>query len=252
MSGFLEALVARADGRLPVLERRPRALFEPAVGAGATGLPAPDEHVPFSDPTAAPAGDGVATPQRDRRAGPVPAPPEVHGTAAPGPGRLAPPAGPFAPWSVDVGRRAPLPGHLESVRPAAPVPTAQVERRPAARQDGAPPLARPRGEAARVLDTRLHAAPGTAGAAPPPGGSLQPHAAAPGSTLARLARSAATPPRRDALPAAVPARSLVQVSIGRVEIRAVHADTDKSRAAAPAVPKLSLGDYLRARNGGTR
>ncbi|HEU5330776.1 MAG TPA: hypothetical protein VFU78_21970, partial [Thermomicrobiales bacterium] len=51
-------------------------------------------------------------------------------------------------------------------------------------------------------------------------------------------------PQREAAPS-------IQVTIGRVEVRAVPAETP-ARAARPAPPTLSLEDYLRQRNGGRR
>jgi hypothetical protein len=49
-------------------------------------------------------------------------------------------------------------------------------------------------------------------------------------------------------PAAVPAA--INVTIGRIEIRATPAMSPPRRSAARAGPQLSLEDYLRSRNGG--
>jgi len=46
--------------------------------------------------------------------------------------------------------------------------------------------------------------------------------------------------------------STIQVSIGRVEVRAVMPSTPPARKEIPVVPKLSLEEYLKQRNGGGR
>jgi hypothetical protein len=58
--------------------------------------------------------------------------------------------------------------------------------------------------------------------------------------------------RRASAAAAAPAPAIVHVSIGRIEIRATPAPAKSQRNASPAAPRLSLDDYLKARNGGNR
>jgi len=67
-----------------------------------------------------------------------------------------------------------------------------------------------------------------------------------------LAKAAQSPlPRREPA-AALALQPPVQITIGRVEVRAVHAPAERARSAAPAAPRLSLDDYLRRRSGGSR
>jgi hypothetical protein len=56
--------------------------------------------------------------------------------------------------------------------------------------------------------------------------------------------------------AAIPPASppIIEVTIGRVEVRAVHppAPVARPKPIAPAAPRLSLEEYLRNQNGGRR
>jgi hypothetical protein len=63
-----------------------------------------------------------------------------------------------------------------------------------------------------------------------------------------LAVPTPAPRRQELQREAAPA---IQVTIGRVEVHAVPAETS-ARPARPASPALSLEDYLRQRNGGRR
>jgi hypothetical protein len=59
-----------------------------------------------------------------------------------------------------------------------------------------------------------------------------------------------TPARRDGRPSvSAPA---IRVTIGRVEVRAVMPPMATPKSESPPAPKLSLEDYLKQRNGGTR
>lgn len=85
------------------------------------------------------------------------------------------------------------------------------------------------------------------------GASLAPMQAARPRPAVLLARSQnAAVSRRDAQGAAGSPAAAVQISIGRVEIRAVQAPVDTPRQAGPAAPRLSLDAYLRSRNGAAR
>lgn len=75
---------------------------------------------------------------------------------------------------------------------------------------------------------------------PPNGAALAP----PDINRARAAQATAQPPRQDAPPQ-------VTISIGRLEIRP-PAHASPSRPNRTKMPQLSLDDYLRTRNGGTR
>ena len=50
----------------------------------------------------------------------------------------------------------------------------------------------------------------------------------------------------------VPPAPTIQVTIGRIEVRATPPAAAPARAARPATPKLSLEDYLRSRSGGAQ
>ena len=49
-----------------------------------------------------------------------------------------------------------------------------------------------------------------------------------------------------------PASPVINVTIGRVEVRAIQSAAPKPKPAKPAPPKLSLDDYLQKRDGGAR
>lgn len=49
-----------------------------------------------------------------------------------------------------------------------------------------------------------------------------------------------------------PPAPTIQVTIGRIEVRATPPTAAPARAARPATPKLSLEDYLRSRSGGAQ
>ncbi len=261
MPGFLATLVARAEGRLPLLERRPRALFEPAAGAPAPLLAPADARLESggmaSAPTPLPRAHEVhvTAPHREARE-PLPALTIHH---AP-PGLLQPANAPLAPRADPSAR--------SDAAPAAPLVAAPVARPAARAADASAPLTRasagssneepmptlPR--AGPPHDPAAAVVPVTRPAKEPvqQAGTLQHRATSP--TLATVARArdrAGLPSRRDTPAAAAPAPAPVQISIGRVEIRAAQAATaDRPRATGPAAPKLSLDDYLRGRNGAAR
>ena len=58
--------------------------------------------------------------------------------------------------------------------------------------------------------------------------------------------------RRAGLATATTMPATVHVSIGRIEIRATPAPARIARSTSPAAPRLSLDDYLKARDGGRR
>jgi len=62
-----------------------------------------------------------------------------------------------------------------------------------------------------------------------------------------------TPRRTDVSPAHQPQQPTIQVTIGRVDVRAVMPAASQPRAErAPKAPELSLADYLAQRKGGSR
>lgn len=91
----------------------------------------------------------------------------------------------------------------------------------------------------------------------PPASGLRPE-----SEIANLSSQTFAPPARPALavrPASVPAPSaaaapaqpVVEITIGRVELRAIVTPASP-RAVPPTAPKLGLDEYLRQRTGGAR
>jgi hypothetical protein len=127
---------------------------------------------------------------------------------------------PFA--SVTSGvRDAATPPPPRPFPPATPPPTPARRDAPTVRGAQAWPLLRP---------------------APPP--ILTPPAAALAWT-----RAGQPSPRAAARPPSPPSPPPVQISIGRIEVRAAAPTPPSRRAAALAGPRLSLDDYLRARGG---
>jgi hypothetical protein len=266
MPGFLATLVARAEGRLPLLERRPRALFEPAADAPAAPLGAIDAR------HASDAGTSIATPPASSDASRVATAQREDGDP-----RVAPSITAAVPGLLQAAPvRLPMRDTPRDGTPARHDPMARVA--PATR---ATPPPRP---AVRVIEASAPAATGGMLERHEGPADMRPRAAAPSdqafaaAPIVQSARDAASPggtllrapiprtpaavtfarsqgrmsERRDAPMAAAPLPVPVQISIGRVEIRAVQAGADRARGSAPAAPRLSLDDYLRGRNGAAR
>ena len=254
MNGFLAALVARTEGRLPVLERRPLSLFEP-LARSAPVTPLVHSEQQHDDPRGAPSPPPAMPPaaRSDVRDPPV-ADRSSHGAPT------ARRSGVLAPEPMAVTGRHAAPG-LHEERPAAGRPAA-VPHAPSAKvaaRDArvampgveAPPAVHPRAG-------REHAE-GAGALAPAPdraatlAGALQQGPAPRTQPSVSLARAQAmNAARREPAPIAAPTPAPVHISIGRVEIRAVQASADKPRAIGPAAPRLSLDDYLQRRNGAAR
>jgi len=278
MNAFLAGLVDRAQGRAPVLERRPRALFEPQRPEPAARIEEIAQDTSADEPRVAAAASHAAHPSLER---PIDRP-------------LLPAVAPLA---RPVGRE-PAPARHESM-PARPallaVEPLPASRRGSASTDDDAPRSPRRSSTPEARDTSREPAPRraeTANAAlptapvrprsaeatarePRPREASTPaspavttvqhvhhhHAASPAAARATtpvvcpavlLAKAAQSPPPRRE-PAAAPASPPpVQITIGRVEVRAVHAPAERARSAAPAAPRLSLDDYLRRRSGGSR
>ena len=250
MNGFLAALVARTAGQLPVLERRPRSLFEPAA-CGATAALVERESRPGemdrtsslpreTMPTMQPGARDPIAPARTAESETIPnhagvlAQEPVIATRRSAPQRRdEPPATPHAALAPPTpAERLTLSGVRQAAPPFEPWPAVRP-RRQAEAAHGDPP---------RQL------APAVVEAATPIG-TLQPRPTPRAQSIVSLARAQAiNAARREAPPAASPAPAPVQISIGRVEIRAVQTSADKPRAVGPAAPRLSLDDYLKHRN----
>lgn len=284
MNRFLAGLIDRAEGRAPVLQRRPRALFEPE-GQGGVRPVETFEQTEMQDRSPR---SRVESPKEDARPSREPKQREAHTesdrnrhsamvTRRDDTGDRATRAG------DDARHRGALqPDHVPPIRTrimptadADPTPKRSTPREPAVDRPGPPAPAvqrapkeerQPKRLAAPVAEQRVviqretrTEVPTTATrptivervtASP----SMRPNRATPrdASRSAVLLAKAHTSPQirreRPAPAAPVP----VQVTIGRVEVRAVATKADRARTSAPAGPRLSLDEYLRQRNGASR
>jgi hypothetical protein len=277
MSNFLAHLIARASQQAPLLARRQPALFEPAtawtppqtvtrpelpatqaspemppkVGPTRQELRLPHDRKATQDAVASHSASEAAVPQ-SMAAMPMfddEVPRNVlHMTLAPAPiadvrtvgadkaPHVLPPAQPQPARDVTrmeatvVPRQQTVQFVDETPRPRKAAPL---------RQDVPP---RPATEAAEAARQRPD----------PPTGVLLP--ARPQN--AQAVQLAKTGPSRAAMPGAAAAQATnesVQITIGRVEVRAVAAaDRPAPRPAKQAAPRLTLDDYLRQRSGGGR
>jgi hypothetical protein len=283
---FLTRLVERATLRAPVLERRPRSLFEPA----ATGSTVPASEVVAPEATSAMSGgrEGPARAESgagwwrapaegeslapasgdDRRAGarePVPSPPAVHrggeaegrrpagqrqppaAHAGAGHGVLELPAPPesarVAAWPTHDGRR---PRSLaDAARPTSSAPVSSRERRADRDVSGHEGDGPTGASGRRTAHVAVSTSTGGAGAAP-----LRPGRRLPGPP-ALLVRAQAGGRRSGADDGPAGAPGPVQITIGRIEVRATAPERPPVRRPAPG-PKLTLDDYLNGRRGGAR
>lgn len=283
MNHFLAGLIDRAEGRMPVLERRARALFEPPEPGGSRPLESLEyDDIPTRSRHAAQShrSDDVGTPrppmrvdtppsdvrQRDaiavRHSDDAERAPRRNSDATPRGGSLTaehvPSVRPRAALAGDVDRIAPHATPREPVvdRPESRAPI--VERTPA--PERAPIAARtpmseqrPAPRERRVLDappamvrsTSVERTRASLPATPKSNEAVTPRSAV---LLARAQTSATI--RRERPAAVLPPP--VQITIGRVEVRAVAAPSGRAPSSAPAAPRLSLDEYLRQRDGAAR
>ena len=277
MTGYLRALGAMAVGQSARLRPRPRARFEPAelgsepmagwLGAEheAGWLGEVHEELP-AGPAGWPPGSAAASPVRPQVHPPATAVPPAGSwpvlppAGSPGP---APSSGPPAPVQPAAPATGPGPvAPATSAPPSTPVPAGEAP--PPAQPVGAWPGAAAREGARheRVVVERVvrevapvqDRAAGRLGRQPPPPAEpdqVRPQARPP----AVQARIAARPPREPEPPAAAPP-PVIQVSVGRIEVRAVPpafpAPALPARPApAPTAGAPALEDYL-AGLGGAR
>jgi len=255
-AGHLARLVERVAPGEPILRRRRPALFEGAAAAAA------DEPVDVADESVAlrrgaPERGGVATPVPQRApvlrtpSEPAPAayehpaashaPPRIdatiRATALPPPGRSlpTPPAAAPAGAPPSLTRAAPPPrvaAPTEALRRSdnpAPAPVSTPARH--AERTAAPPLpaALPRLAATQAVQAALPLLP--ARPVPPP----------------RVAGRCDLPaPQRSAAAAPLPALPPIEVTIGRIEVRATNSAPPASRHRG-TTPRLGLDQYLRER-----
>lgn len=268
MTGFLAALVARTEGQLPLLERRPRALFEPAQGlalAASAELTLGREGDSPIDPTISESLRRSAQEGSPATTGDLPAPPPqstretttqpVEAMTSPQ-RRATPPRQPVL--SESTVEPAPLPPTPQSTRKFEPAPVATLQtvaaaptRRPPAIHEDAKPGRRV-DEAAPSIASDVQSTSLPTTAASRPSGALERRPTSSNLPIIARANANVAPARRPATAAAPAMPASVHISIGRVEIRAVTTAAEKPRTSTPAAPRLSLDDYLRARNGASR
>lgn len=263
MTNFLSSLIDRALERAPLLERRRPSPFEPVAGPAGYGLGRTDEATPYdleevaqSEPTALPRYE--PSPYRPI----TPNPPstlarerELYDT--PASQSVRPPASAHPSAMRDGLSGQDFKGEASAVTPrgkaaepgVAPTEMRMMEtiverrviekvveervERPAVRLAQPPPMSAERESAMPTLKP------------PARDGVAQDRAAQARRRLpSQHARPALT---REAPPAAPP----VQVTIGRIEVRATP-PARAPRGQAPPAPKLSLEDYLRSRGGGSQ
>jgi len=274
MSGFLGRLIAKASQQAPVLVRRQPSLFEPMVAQGPVESPVvavktdAQRNVPPGIPPVVPGRVAAPPFEQDNAVDVVP--------AAPAP-------------IVDV--RPPLPRptrqEAETVRTRREVIEFTLTAKSAAKPDQRDADALPVQRQAQPLEASLSvgAPPGRRlermpvdrevprpaqgpvpaadlGQSPMPRRGPQPSEVSasilvpPSRSAARavqMAKSAPPRPARLASPAGEPNAPPVQITIGRVEVRAVQgAESATARSSRPQAPKLTLDDYLRQRNGDRR
>jgi hypothetical protein len=273
MTDFLSALLDRALDRAPVLERRRASLFEPVAGFGPSFAPpmegsteeigyvprtlpsAPERMEPalVHHPRATPSEE-TAAPSNVTPAPPPAPPPSIERT----PFRETPrvPVTPAPNETVVVAKRIEteerrIERETEIVRPVmrtAPAPPVET-RREATRPAPSPAFEAQRPRATdemvaqraepRELALKIPVIPVAARPAKP--AAPAPVLAQPPRPLMRI--QPAEQERKSAEPT-------VQVTIGRIEIRAVPPPWPHTAAPRPTTPKLKLEDYLRARSGG--
>ena len=277
LTGYLAQLVERVLPTEPTLQRRQPTLFEPAQPWSGASL---EEVVTErAATTVRPSGRGDVPPASPWRAAPAEASAPLPAQAtsllahaatdstvrapAPSPGEA-----PALPGEArGVPREPPLVDTIVRVVTVNPAPRAETVRNMVQ-----PPVAVPAGATGRAAATRVIEPPPMVRHAPPrtaePERPRQPAAPrADPPLLPRRDRSAeaapAVMPSRAAMRAAArsavrpldpaPAREPppIEVTIGRVEVRAVAAAPSNPRSQR-AAPRLSLSQYLSDRNGGGR
>jgi hypothetical protein len=261
MSDFLDSLLSRSAGE--AVRPRPVSLFEPLPGTAWRTLALESEAAagPEQEGARPAPGSGDAArpvsrarePATLRDARPVadgPGPPSLV-IRAPEPSRtvLPPRSAPPVTGSPDPGN-PPQPAVIRTVLqrvvqqqaspPAEPSPATDI----ATRQAGGPQVA------PAPVTVRAMAGTPTVAADPP---AMVP-ARLPRATggEVRPAPEASRPAGAGEPPQAQQPQPVIQVTIGRIEVRATPVSAALSRKATPAAPMTSLEDYLRQRKGGAR
>jgi len=268
MSGFLDALVLRARGEATVVRPLARSLYgEPGEPPGAVweeveaAQPAPPPAPPPAGETStAPRPPSTTTPPSPP---PLARPPGEHRSAVVStlPAPSPEPADPAAHRIVELAREVEATPATPATPTTPPVPgPPRLTARPATSE-------RP---AERVVEPVVERPPATTAQAPAPGNdpagqvpaAPRPATRPPGPVPAPARRRRATAPAEPlgrlpavADPTGEAAGQVVRVSIGKVEVRAPAPPATPPPPAPPpplARPSLSLDDYLRQRDEGSR
>jgi len=266
MTDFLAGLLDRALQRAPVIERRRPSLFEPAPGAEgrrqgeiwpSTEAVEESESVEMHEapkPRRRPARDRELERGRleeldsPRTAAPSPIPPrrEDHAELSVQPAqRIAEPAA-----------AAPIERIVTLVEREVEQPRPLLQPAPRVQENAAVSLAPASPASVRRMDWSdagpLHE---EAGSRPSQFSPVVPAPARPAMVTPVIQSAVRTAPAPRPLPAIVQrerSSPTIQVTIGRIEVRAPSTPAVSSRAARPSGPKLDLDDYLKARSGGSR
>lgn len=264
MTDFLSRLLGKAQGDLPVLQRRRPSLFEAIPRSqqfvGGRGPTPAQSAVEESSLESAITGEESKAPRVTARPAAVPPEkevrraPELLGPIVPGkavPSRFTPPlvtpADSATPGRLRSREESRNPeGEPQKTRPRSAAKASVPEASPTLPP---PVLHRARREVTRHSLDPSPPAPFPDDGTPPAsrfGGSTAQLLASP----ARIVMGPVSPPS-PGFPATPPAEPTIQVTIGRIEVRAVTPGS-RPKSAASAAPRLSLEDYLRSRGGGTR
>jgi hypothetical protein len=234
MNDFLSHLLERAHASAPVLERRRPSIFEATAETESEALSSLGGEVDSVDlESSVPNETLPPAPSRDhplRRATIAPAE-EEHEIATDGPARRRPVAD-------NPGVKPPplLPNESREKPPArSPAQPERVER------EATPPL--------RIVEQISATEPAPARPLPRPP-SLTPVSARKGERETQSAPR--QKPKREATDLAPNSPPNIQITIGRLEIRATTPPPAVAARPRPTSPRLSLDDYLRARSGGRR
>lgn len=261
MTDFLSRLIGRAQGNVPVLHRRRPSLFEAIPessqllgGRRGAPEPSPDSVVGGEVPKAmgptrprvAPSPAQEVVPDQ-RTIGSVV--PRITGPAPRTPA-IATPANTLAPRTVPPRETEEPRIAEEKIRKArSSSRRGRSDEAPLEVESDAGPVLHPgsRRVSRPTERTTLPSKPeGAASVATPFGVPLHPLLVSPARTVMRPVSAAL------GLPAPTTPVPTIQVTIGRIEVRAVSPESHPQRGAATSAPRLSLEDYLRARGGGKK
>lgn len=287
MSGFLDRLAARAVGDLPLVHPRVRARFEPDAGMLPSGPVEPAQElaeggevapVPRVEVERAAQVERTFEPEPRRR----PAEPDVIQPAVARPSASDPLSIPVPAESLPSGEGATSPSRLERLPVSTPLETEERREGSRLRRDPRPLPGEgepDRTDRADAVSFRVVAPPlpgdGSAGGREGRGGRVHeplrsekplpaikrrlmvsPEPAEPAPLLRPRSSLAAELPTVEpdrhapllpSLDESEPSETVVHISIDRIDVRAAQPPAPERRPARPAVPRLSLENYLKRR-----